>query len=95
MNPGSSGSNLARFTVRPWALVLVMVVPWYERSRNMTMYLVPLPLLRQYWRAILTAVSTDSPPPSVRKTWSRSPGASWATLLASLTAGSLAIWKMW
>ena len=95
MNPGSSGSNLARLTVRPWALVLVMVVPWYERSRNMTMYLVPLPLLRQYWRAILTAVSTDSPPPSVRNTWSRSPGASWATLLASLIAGSLPIWKMW
>ena len=95
MNPGSSGSNLARFTVRPWALTLVMVVPWYERSRNMTMYLVPLPLLRQYCRAILTAVSTDSPPPSVRNTWLRSPGMCSATLAASLRAGSLAIWKMW
>ena len=59
------------------------------------MYLVPLPLLRWYWRAILTAVSTDSPPPSVRNTWSRSPGMVLATLAASLMLGSFAIWKMW
>ena len=59
------------------------------------MYLVPLPRLRWYWRAILTAVSTDSPPPSVRNTWPRSPGMREATLVASLIVGSLAIWKMW
>ena len=59
------------------------------------MYLVPLPRLRWYWRAILTAVSTDSPPPSVKKTWSRSPGRRAATLAASLIVGSLAISKMW
>ena len=60
----------------------------------MTMYLVPLPRLRWYWRATFTAVSTDSPPPSVRNTWLRSPGRCPATLAASFTAGSLAIWKM-
>ncbi len=59
------------------------------------MYLVPWPRLRWYWRAILTAVSTDSPPPRVRKTWFRSPGIREATLAASLIEGSLAIWKMW
>ena len=59
------------------------------------MYLVPLPRLRWYWRAIFTAVSTDSPPPSVKNTWLRSPGMRLATLAASLMVGSLAIWKMW
>jgi hypothetical protein len=44
------------------------------------------PVSLWYWRASLIADSTDSPPPEVKKTRLRSPGASEAILAASSIA---------
>ena len=52
----------------------------------MTFVLFGLPVSLWYWRASLIAVSTASPPPVVKKTRLRSPGASAAIRAASSIA---------
>ena len=53
----------------PWG------VPWYAMAREMTLYLVGLPISLKYCLASFQAVSTASPPPVEKKTLFRSPGA--------------------
>ena len=52
----------------------------------MTFVLFGLPVSLWYWRQTLSAVSTASPPPEVKKTRLRSPGASEAIFAASSIA---------
>ncbi len=52
----------------------------------MNFVLFGLPVSLWYWRATFSAVSTDSPPPDVKNTRLRSPGASEAIFAASSIA---------
>ena len=56
----------------------------------MTFVLFGWPVSLWYWRASLSADSTDSPPPEVKKIRLRSPGASEAIFAASSIAGGCA-----
>lgn len=51
------------------------MVPWYAIDREITLVLSGLPLSFQYCLASFQALSTASPPPVVKKTRFRSPGA--------------------
>ena len=70
----------------PVAASAPSVVPWYAVSRAISLVLFGLPLSFQYWRTTLIADSTDSPPPLVKNTRLRSPGASEAIRAASSIA---------
>jgi hypothetical protein len=50
-------------------------VPWYAIARLITLCLVGLPVSLKYCLASFQALSTASPPPVVKKTRLRSPGA--------------------
>ena len=50
-------------------------VPWYAIDREITLYLPGLPVSLKYCLASFHALSTASPPPVVKKTRFRSPGA--------------------
>ena len=62
------------------------VVPWYEVDRLMTFTRSGWPRMTKYWRASFHADSTASPPPVVKNTRLRSPGASPASRSASSMA---------
>ena len=67
-----------------------IVVPWYAMLRLMTLVLAGRPVSLKYCRAIFHALSTASPPPVVKKTRSRSPGARSASRSASSAAAGWA-----
>lgn len=73
--PGTSGSNGAFRPGRPVMDRAPCGVPWYATAREMTLYLVGLPVSLKYCLASFQAVSTASPPPVEKKTLLRSPGA--------------------
>ena len=62
------------------------VVPWYAVCRAMTLWRSGWPTVRKYWRASFHADSTASPPPVVKNTRFRSPGARSASRSASSMA---------
>ena len=62
------------------------VVPWYAVCRLMTFTRSGWPMATKYWRASFHADSTASPPPVVKNTRLRSPGARPASRAASSMA---------
>jgi hypothetical protein len=66
----------------PW------VVPWWAIARLITLVFIGLPVSLTYCLAAFHAVSTASPPPVVKKTRFRSPGAAAASRCdSSIAAG--------
>src|SRR5436190_567660 len=65
--PGSLPPNIGQKMGRPVALIAAMVTPWYPKSRLMIFDFSGFPWVIQKNRAVLKAVSFDSPPPAVKK----------------------------
>jgi hypothetical protein len=85
---GTNGSNGAFSSGSPVMDSAPWVVPWYAIARLITLCLVGLPVSLKYCLASFQAVSTASPPPLVKKTRFRSPGAYAATRsLSSIAFG--------
>src|SRR3954454_12459962 len=80
---GTRGSNGAFNSGRPVIESAPCVVPWYAIARLITLCLPGLPVSLKYCLASFHADSTASPPPLVKNTRLRSPGAYDATRSAS------------
>ena len=84
---GTSGSNGAFISGSPVSDRAPCGVPWYAMARLITLCLLGLPVSLKYCLASFHALSTASPPPVVKNTRLRSPGA----YDASRSARSIAV----